>query len=140
MKKIVPIIIVILFIALIVLLAIKGFNGSNNTSNNTPSNIVNTDVITINETRENNAFVYNKIEINESNKTLKLYYSAKEDDISNYVSTLRIYSDDDVLLETLYILNYGNKEDVISLNYKNDLSKASHYAIDLDVGPSVDLN
>ena len=140
MKKIVPIIIVILFIALIVLLAIKGFNGSDNTSNNTPSNIVNIDVITIDESRENDAFVYNKVEINESNKTLKLYYSAKEDDISNYVSTLRIYSDADVLLETLYILGYGNKEDVISLNYKNDLSKASHYAIDLDVGPSVDLN
>ena len=140
MKKIVPIIIVILFIALIVLLAIKGFNGSDNTSNNTPTNTVSGDVITIDETRENNTFVYNKIEINESNKTLKLYYSAKEDDISNYVSTLRIYSDDDVLLETLYILNYGNKEDVISLEYKNDLSKAAHYAIDLDVGPSVDLN
>ena len=134
MKKIIPIIIVIIVVILGVILSLRLIDNKTTTNNN-QSNESNANIIIIDETHENNFFVYHKVEINPSNKTLKLYYMIKNKGNSNYVSELRIYDDLDNLIETIYIPNYDYNNNYITLNYNNDLSNATHYAIDLDFGP-----
>lgn len=133
MKRFIPIIIVIIVVILGVILSIRLID--NNTTNNNQSNESNANIITIDEMHENNFFVYHKVEINPSNKTLKLSYMIKNKGDSNFISELRIYDDIDNLIETIYIPKYDYNNNYITLNYTNDLSNATHYAIDLDFGP-----
>ena len=134
MKKIIPIIIVIIVVILGVILSLRLIDNNTTTNNNQP-NESNANIITIDETHENNFFVYHKVEINPSNKTLKLYYLRKTTDYNNFTSIIYIYDDLDELLEKIHISSYDTNNNYIVLNYNSDLSKALHYAVDLDFGP-----
>ena len=136
MKRFIPIFIVIAVIVIGVILSIKFIN-NDNTSTNTPGDIKSHEVITIEELHENNFFVYDRVEINQIDKTLKLYYLRKTTDYNNFTSIIYIYDDLDELLEKINISSYDTNNNYIVLNYNSDLSKALHYSVDLDFGPMV---
>ena len=133
MKKTIIAIIVIIVIVLTIVGAIFLFNKNN--QNNNVSN--KEELITIRDIQSDEGFIYNGLDIDQTNKSIKLYVSKIDNESNIYVYSVNIYDEYDHLLETVYVEDSSINKGYITLKYKNDLSNAFAYNVEIMYAPLV---
>ena len=144
MKKTIALILVcLIFLCSLIVLVInnKKVNNTNNTNNT--NNIVDDldvemapleteekdpNIIIINSDQEDSYFKFYKMEINLETKKLNLYFERKTQN-NPYMNLELNISSYDQRLETISV-DLTDKNDVIEISYKNDLSKAVSFFLE----------
>ena len=126
MKKIIAIVILIIlvFVALFFLV----FNKQPDNTTNNISNEVQNNIILINYETETYYFKFNILEINQDNKTAKLYFKRLSNENNNNSIILVIYDESDYLESfELDLTGYNN---YFEFNYENSLENAKKYSVE----------
>ena len=126
MKKIIAIVILIIlvFVALFFLV----FNKHPENTTNNISNEVQDNIISINYETETYYFKFSKLEINQDNKTAKLYFKRLSNVNNNNSIILVIYDESDYLDSfELDLTGYNN---YFEFNYENSLENAKKYSVE----------
>ena len=127
---------VIIAIILIIGIIILFFNLNN--KNDEPINISNdSDLIVIEDYVESRLYNFTKVEIDQLNKTVKLYYIKKTAENTSFAATIYLYDANDELIDSLVIPELNNNQSFATVNYSENLSSVVHYSVDLDSMPAV---
>ena len=133
MKKTIIAIIVTIVIVLTIVGAIFLFNkkdSGNNTSNKE-------ELITIRDVQSDEGFIYNGLDIDQTNKSIRLYVSKIDNESNIYLYSVNIFDEYGHLLETVYVEDNSINKGYITLKYKNDLSNATGYNVETMYAPLV---
>ncbi len=136
MNKKVLLIIVILLVAAACVGGIWYF--SNKSPNNTTTN-TKKELIVLDEEIDGTRFTYNKVEIDPNTNKLRFYISPKIEDYKNFDLELSIYDDENNIIDNynISLFNFDSSKGFVTIDYNKDLSKASYYSVDLNIGALV---